>query len=78
MFISRAEKELLFFRIEQLQQRVEELEKKQRQVDAIDAALLVGLDVPMQKKGWKWTPEAKAKLSTSMKAWWAKKKEQKQ
>ncbi len=70
MFISKAEKELLLFRTEQLSAQVEAL---QAQIGRM--AKYVIEQQPKKKQGREWTPEQRAKQSEFMRQRMAKKKE---
>lgn len=64
MFISKVEKEDLFYRIAVLEQTVLAMKTS-----------LAYKPEPSNRKGRDWSPEQRAKASEQMKQFWAKKKE---
>ena len=70
MFISKAEKEDLFYRIGVLEQRVNDLTAKVVMLGKFPQAR-----AEKPRQGRDWTPEQRAVASEQMKKFWANKKE---
>jgi hypothetical protein len=70
MFISKAEKEDLFYRIGLLEQRINDLTAK-----VVILSKFPEARADKGRQGRTWNPEQRAKASEQMKQFWANKKE---